>query len=111
MKISATSTAGPHAHHSVAQAARELLQSRPDLANQPFGQIVSKLARGEEIPSPAGASSQSATPPADTQTATTPTDTQTATTPTDTQTATTPTNTQTTTTPTNTSTQAIDISA
>ncbi len=50
MNINPTTTpASPHAHHSPAKAARELLQSRPDLENEPFGQIVSKLARGEEI--------------------------------------------------------------
>jgi hypothetical protein len=47
MKINATTV--PHAHHSPAKAARELLNSRPDLATRPFGQVVSKLARGEEI--------------------------------------------------------------
>ena len=53
MKINPTTTpAIPHAHNSPAKAARELLKSRPDLANQPFGQIVSKLARGEEIAAP-----------------------------------------------------------
>ena len=38
-----------HAHHSPAKMARELLESRPNLADQPFGRIVSKLARGEEV--------------------------------------------------------------
>jgi hypothetical protein len=55
MKI--TTTTVPHTHHSPAKAARELLASRADLAGQPFGQIVSKLARGEEI--------APATPPTD----------------------------------------------
>jgi len=54
MKVNPTTTpAASHAHNSPAKAARELLQKRPDLANQPFGQIVSKLARGEEIAAPA----------------------------------------------------------
>jgi hypothetical protein len=55
MKIQATTV--PHAHHSPAKAARELLNARTDLATQPFGQVVSKLARGEEI--------AAATPPTD----------------------------------------------
>jgi hypothetical protein len=70
MTISAASTSGLHAHHSPAKAARDLLQSRSDLANQPFGQIVSKLARGEDILPPAATSSQSPPAPTDTPTST-----------------------------------------
>jgi hypothetical protein len=53
MKVGpAVTSALSHAHHSPAKAARELLQSRPDLEGQPFGQLVSKLARGKEIAPP-----------------------------------------------------------
>jgi hypothetical protein len=34
-----------------AKAARELLSTQSDMADQPFGKLVSMLARGEEIPS------------------------------------------------------------
>jgi hypothetical protein len=34
-----------------AQAARDLLQSRTDLADEPFGKLVSLFARGQPIPS------------------------------------------------------------
>jgi len=33
-----------------AHAARDLLQSRTDLASEPFGQLVSLFARGQDIP-------------------------------------------------------------
>ena len=33
-----------------AQAARDLLESRADLANEPFGKLVSLFARGQDIP-------------------------------------------------------------
>jgi hypothetical protein len=63
MKINpAVNSTLSHAHHSPAKAARELLQSRPDLAEQPFGQLVSKLARGEEI-APAPTTPDTAEPP------------------------------------------------
>ena len=53
MKINIAMTATlAHAHQSPAKAARELLANRPDLADKPFGQIVSKIARGEEIAEP-----------------------------------------------------------
>jgi hypothetical protein len=35
-----------------AKVAREMLASRADLAQQPFGRLVSKIARGQEIPEP-----------------------------------------------------------
>ena len=35
---------------SPAQAARVAIADRPDLAEQPFGQLVSLIARGEAIP-------------------------------------------------------------
>lgn len=35
-----------------AKAARELLATREDLAQQPFGRLVSKIARGQDIPEP-----------------------------------------------------------
>ncbi|HET6156713.1 MAG TPA: hypothetical protein VFE34_00070 [Dongiaceae bacterium] len=38
-----------------AQAARAALESRPDLADRPFGAIVSLLARNEELPAPVDA--------------------------------------------------------
>jgi hypothetical protein len=53
MKILPTTTAQPHT--PPAKAARELLETRPDLSNQPFGQLVSALARGQTIP-PQGSS-------------------------------------------------------
>jgi hypothetical protein len=34
-----------------AQAARDLIKTQPDLANQSFGALVSRIARGETIPS------------------------------------------------------------
>jgi hypothetical protein len=33
-----------------AQAARELINSQPELADQSFGRLVSRIARGETIP-------------------------------------------------------------
>ena len=38
-----------------AKAARELLDTRPDLASQPFGKLVEAFARGQTIP-PQGSS-------------------------------------------------------
>ena len=35
-----------------AQAARQILESRTDLSDQPFGKLVSQFAKGEEIPPP-----------------------------------------------------------
>jgi hypothetical protein len=32
-----------------AQAARDLIKTQPDLANQSFGALVSRIARGETI--------------------------------------------------------------
>ena len=34
-----------------AQAARDLIKTQPDLANQSFGALVSRIARGESISS------------------------------------------------------------
>ena len=34
-----------------AQAARDLIKTQPDLANQSFGALVSRIARGETISS------------------------------------------------------------
>jgi hypothetical protein len=42
-----------------AQAARDLLQSRSDLASEQFGKLVSLFARGQEIPSAPTAASAS----------------------------------------------------
>jgi hypothetical protein len=51
MKInSAVAAAFAHTHQSPAKMARDLLASRPDLEDKAFGQIVSKLARGEDLP-------------------------------------------------------------
>lgn len=36
---------------SPAQAARDLIKTQPDLANQSFGALVSRIARGETISS------------------------------------------------------------
>ena len=53
----------PHLHQPPAKAARELLQSRVDLSDQPFGKLVSMIAKGEEIPAApvAGSSSDTTT--------------------------------------------------
>jgi hypothetical protein len=40
-------------HVPPAQAARAALENRPDLADRPFGAIVSLFARHEELPAPA----------------------------------------------------------
>ena len=53
MKVS--STVAHAAHHAQAKqppakAAKELLALNPDLIGEPFGQLVSKLARGELPP-------------------------------------------------------------
>jgi len=51
MKVAATTvTAGAHQHRSPAKAARELLESNPELQARPFGQTVSEIARGELAP-------------------------------------------------------------
>jgi hypothetical protein len=47
-----------------AQAARDLLQSRTDLASEPFGQLVSLFARGQDVPpAPANPNSTDVTSP------------------------------------------------
>ena len=47
-----------------AQAARDLLQSRTDLASEPFGQLVSLFARGQDVPpAPANPNSADVTSP------------------------------------------------
>ena len=51
MKVTATTVpAGAHQHRSPAKAARELLESNPELQARPFGQTVSQIARGELAP-------------------------------------------------------------
>jgi hypothetical protein len=50
-------------HVPPAQAARAALESRPDLADRPFGAIVSLFARHEELPAAADASSTEPTTP------------------------------------------------
>jgi hypothetical protein len=35
-----------------AQAARDAINTQPNLSSQTFGQLVSQIARGEAIPSP-----------------------------------------------------------
>jgi hypothetical protein len=42
-------------HTPPAKAARNLLETRSDLANQPFGKLVELFARGQPIP-PQGSS-------------------------------------------------------
>lgn len=42
-----------HTGKSPAQAARALIDERPDLADQPFGHVVSMLARGQTVPAAA----------------------------------------------------------
>jgi hypothetical protein len=54
MHISSMPSAANHAQQnrqSPAQEARNLLTTRDDLADQPFGKLVSMFARGEPIPS------------------------------------------------------------
>jgi hypothetical protein len=53
MHISSMPPAASHAHQSPAQQARDLLPTRDDLADQPFGKLVSMFAQGESIPSQA----------------------------------------------------------
>ena len=60
MKINASI---PHTHHSPAKAARDLLAARTDLATQPFGQLVSKFARGEQIAPATPATTATVCPP------------------------------------------------
>ena len=56
MKVTVTTVpAGAHQHRSPAKAARELLESNPELQAKPFGQTVSKIARGELVPVAAAA--------------------------------------------------------
>ena len=53
MKIVLTVTAPAYEPKAPpAKVARELLASRDDLAGQPFGRLVSRIARGQEIPEP-----------------------------------------------------------
>ena len=40
----------PETHEPPAKAARAALKDRPDLADQPFGRLVSLFARGEPLP-------------------------------------------------------------
>ena len=49
MKIAPTTTSQP-LHTPPAKAARDVLGTRPDLSEQPFGKLVSALARGQTIP-------------------------------------------------------------
>ena len=54
MKINPVSASALHRaapHEPPAKAARAALESRPDLADQPFGRLVSLFARGEPLPS------------------------------------------------------------
>jgi hypothetical protein len=52
MNIPSIATLPPTAqsHTSPARAARELLDTRSDLADQPFGRLVSAFARGQTVP-------------------------------------------------------------
>ena len=43
---------GAQAKTPPAQAARELLSTQTDLPKQPFGKLVSQIAKGEETPPP-----------------------------------------------------------
>ena len=49
MKIAPTTTTAP-LHTPPAKAARDFLGTRQDLSDQPFGKLVSALARGQTIP-------------------------------------------------------------
>ena len=51
-------------HTPPAQAARQALEDRPDLASRPFGAIVSLLARHLELPEAASASADEPDAPA-----------------------------------------------
>lgn len=48
--MQADDVAAEHAGKSPAQAARALIDERPDLADRPFGRVVSMLARGQTVP-------------------------------------------------------------
>lgn len=41
----------PDSRQPPAQAARDLLKTRDDLAEQPFGKLVAQIARGLDVPS------------------------------------------------------------
>lgn len=47
-------------HQPPAQAARSALENRPDLQNQPFGHLVSLIARGQPLPALQGSASADA---------------------------------------------------
>jgi hypothetical protein len=51
--VSASALHRPTPHEPPAKAARTALASRPDLADQPFGRLVSLFAKGEPLPSSA----------------------------------------------------------
>jgi hypothetical protein len=50
MNIPQTPSPAAQPHTPPAKAARELLDTRPDLASQPFGKLVEAFARGQTIP-------------------------------------------------------------
>jgi hypothetical protein len=48
--IPANTVTSQHHQQPPAQAARDLLESRANLANEPFGELVSLFARGQDVP-------------------------------------------------------------
>jgi len=54
MQVNSSSQSSVHRHEpnlSPAQAARKALEDRPDLTDDPFGHLVSLIARGQPLPS------------------------------------------------------------
>ena len=49
--VSASALHRPEPHEPPAKAARAALATQPDLADQPFGRLVSLFAKGEPLPS------------------------------------------------------------
>jgi hypothetical protein len=45
----AQANSAPHTNLSPAKSARALLETRPDLAEKPFGKLVAMFAKGETI--------------------------------------------------------------
>ena len=62
--IPANTVTSQHHQQPPAQAARDLLESRANLANEPFGKLVSLFARGWDIPpTPSDSNSADVTSP------------------------------------------------
>ncbi len=63
--VSASALHRPAPHEPPAKAARAALATRPDLADQPFGRLVSLFAQGEPLPSAAPSEPTVPTAPVD----------------------------------------------